>query len=166
VAEIVREKKHENIPEDDPNFDRKLDLITAGAHPHVKKHLLTKITYENCQVIINYILNFMTEVNPAQRYRINTISKLKQLAQYYHPRSFKDLTRQDIIDFLDTFRKSETVDSLHKWIGTYENTRIILLRFFKWLYYPDLEDRKRPKPAVMDNIPQIKRREIQVLSLF
>jgi hypothetical protein len=42
-----------NIGEDeDPNFDRKLDLITAGARPFVKKHLLTKITRENCQIIL------------------------------------------------------------------------------------------------------------------
>jgi hypothetical protein len=48
-----------NIGEDeDPNFDRKLDLITAGARPFVKKHLLTKITRENCQIIINYSLPF------------------------------------------------------------------------------------------------------------
>ena len=52
---------------DDPNFDRKLDLITAGARPYVKKLLLTKITRENCQTIITYILAFMTEVNPAQK---------------------------------------------------------------------------------------------------
>lgn len=28
----------------DPNFDRKLDLITAGLHDYLKEHLLTKIT--------------------------------------------------------------------------------------------------------------------------
>lgn len=129
---ISRAGEHDFVPQD-PNFDRKLDLITAGGRPHVKEHLLTRITRENCQVIINYILDFMTEVNPAQGYRLNTIGKLKQLAQYYHPRPFKDLTRQDLVNFLDSFTKPESVDSLHKWKGTRENTRIILLRFFKWL---------------------------------
>jgi integrase/recombinase XerD len=147
---------------DDPNFDRKLDLITAGAHPFLKEHLLTKISHENCSVIIHYILDFMTEVNPSQEYRIQTIFKLKRLAEYYHPKCLKDLTRQDVINFLDSFRKPESVDPLHKWIGTYETTRIILLRFFKWLYYPDIEDGRRPKPAIMANIPQIKRREISI----
>jgi hypothetical protein len=60
-----------NIGEDeDPNFDRKLDLITAGARPFIKKHLLTKITRENCQIIINYILAMQTELSPAQTYRL------------------------------------------------------------------------------------------------
>jgi hypothetical protein len=29
--------------DNDPNFERKLDDITAGALPHLKQHLLTKI---------------------------------------------------------------------------------------------------------------------------
>jgi hypothetical protein len=33
---------------EDPNFDRKLDLITEGCRPFVKEHLLTKISRENC----------------------------------------------------------------------------------------------------------------------
>ena len=75
--------------------------------------------------------------------------------------SFKYMTRQDVIGFLDRLRKPEQVDPLHRWIGTYEISRIVLLRFFKWLYYPLVSPHsKRPKPDVMQNIPQIKRREI------
>ena len=33
------------------------------------------------------------------------------------------------------------------------------MRFFKWLYNPDIEPDKRPKPAVIENIPQLKRKE-------
>jgi integrase/recombinase XerD len=35
----------------------------------------------------------------------------------------------------------------------------LLVKFFKWLYNPDIESKKRPKPVVVDNIPQLKRRE-------
>jgi len=136
--------------------------VTAGARPFVKNHLLTKITRENCYIIIDYILAFQTETSPAQTYRINTINKLKQFAQFNHPKAFKDMTRQDVIDYLQFFRKPESVDPLHQWIGTYETSRIYLLRFFKWLYAKDLEPSKRPKPAVMENIPQIKRKEISI----
>ena len=128
----VRDNEHEFVP-DDPNFDRKLDIVTAGGHPYVKDHLLTRLTKQNSLLIVNYVLAFMTEVNPSQTYRIDTIYKLKQLAEYYHPKSFKNMTRQDIVDYLDRFRKPESMDPLHKWIGTYEHTRIIFLRFFKWL---------------------------------
>jgi len=48
--------------EDDPNFDRKLDLVTAGAKPHIREHLLTKISKENCKIIVDYVIAFLTEV--------------------------------------------------------------------------------------------------------
>jgi integrase len=74
-------------------------------------------------------------------------------------KSFKEMTRQDLISFLNSRRKSEDVDPLHKWIGTYNTYRIQTMRFFKWLYFPDIEPDKRPKPSVIGNIPQLKRKE-------
>lgn len=160
--EPVSRPKDQDI--DDPNFDRKIDLVTAGSQPYVKDHLLTRISKQNCWLLVSYVLAFMTEVNPSQGYRIDTIQQLKQLAQHYHPRSLKDLTRQDIVDYLDLYRKPESVDPLHKWIGTYEHKRIIFLRFFRWLYCPshDIPFKKRPIPEVMQQIPEIKRREISI----
>lgn len=67
-----------------------------------------------------------------------------------------------MVDFLDSFRKAESVDPLHKWVGTYEFYRIILMRFFRWLYQPDLPQRQRQRPAVMENIPKLKRKEISI----
>ncbi|MDQ3851220.1 MAG: hypothetical protein M3299_00120 [Thermoproteota archaeon] len=98
---------------EDPNFDRKFDLISAGAQPFVKEHLLTRITKENCLIIVSYILAMQTEVSPSQTYRIGTINKLKYFAEFHHPKSFRDITRQDIIDFLDSLRKPESIDPLH-----------------------------------------------------
>lgn len=33
------------------------------------------------------------------------------------------------------------------------------MRFFKWLYSPDIEPDKRSKPSVIENIPKLKRKE-------
>ena len=102
-----------------------------------------------------------TETNVSEHYRFDNIHKLKQLAEFHNPKPFKEMTRQDILEFLDRLRKPEQVDPLHKWVGTYNLIHIILLRFFKWLYYPDISpSKKRPIPEVMQNIHQIKRREI------
>jgi len=40
----------------DPNFDRKLDLVTIGARPYIKDHLLHRISRENCKTIVDYML--------------------------------------------------------------------------------------------------------------
>jgi integrase len=147
---------------DDVNFDRKLDIITAGATPFVKEHLLTKISRENCQTLVNYMLAMQTETSPMQTYRIDTILKLKYFAEFHGSKIFMNITRQDIIDFLDNLRKPEQVDPLHKSFGTREAYRIVFNRFFRWLYAPDIPQKQRPKPAVMQNIPKIKRKEVSI----
>ena len=154
--------RHEIVSNDAPNFDRKLDWIVAGGHPYIKDHLLHRTTRDNCLTIINYVLGLMSEVNSSQDYRLNTIVRLKHLAECYNPKSFRELARDCIVAYLDSFRKPETTDPLHKWIGTYEPTRIMLLRFFRWLNAPDVEERFRPKPAIMANIPRVKRKEISI----
>jgi integrase/recombinase XerD len=80
-------------------------------------------------------------------------------SRYNNSRSFKTTSRDDIISFLEGYRKSETSDPMHRWIGTYNIFRMYLFRFFKWLHYPDLEPKKRPKPEVIQNILQLKRKE-------
>jgi hypothetical protein len=77
------------VNEEDPNFERKLDLVTAGGRPFVREHMLTRITRENCMIIINYIPALQTEVSPSGRYRIDTIFKLKQLAEFHNPNPSK-----------------------------------------------------------------------------
>ena len=62
---------------------------------------------------------------------------------------------------MNSFRKPEPIDPLHKWIGTYNHYLVIISKFFKWLYYPDLSsnERQKQKPPVIDNITQLKRKE-------
>jgi hypothetical protein len=62
--------------DEDPNFDRKLDLVTEGARSFIKEHLLTRITRDSCNIIINYIIVFQTETNPSEKYRIEILPKL------------------------------------------------------------------------------------------
>jgi integrase len=73
--------------------------------------------------------------------------------------NLKQLDRKDILSFLDSLRKSEIADPLHQWIGYYNLYRVHLTRFFKWLYSPEIEPDKRPKPPVVGNIQQLKRKE-------
>lgn len=105
---------HDDISDDDVNFDRKLDIITAGAKPFVKEHLLNRISKKNCQIIIDYVLAMQTEVSPRDEYRINVIVKLKRFAEVNEPKTFREITRQDVVNFLDSYRKPETVNPLHK----------------------------------------------------
>ena len=115
---------------------------------------------ENALTICDYMSALRSEINPSDNYRRDNIIMLCDLSIFFsNAKSFKEMTRKDLLSFLDSYRKAENVDPLHKWIGTYNLFRMQLMRFFKWLFYPDVEQKKRLKPLVIENIPQLKRKE-------
>jgi hypothetical protein len=115
---------------------------------------------ENALTICDYISSLRSEINPSDHYRKDIIILLCNLSTFFkNAKFFKEITREDLLSFLDSYRKAESVDPLHKWIGTYNTYRMQLMRFFKWLYYPDIEQKRRLKPSVIQNIPQLKRKE-------
>jgi integrase/recombinase XerD len=116
----------------------------------------------NITDIIKYITAMKTEVNYAGLYGNGTTRLLRRFSKYHKNKPFKDISRDDIVKFLDSLRKTETQDPLHKWIGTYNLYKMYLLRFFRWYYSPGLEHEKRPKPAVMENIPKLRRKETSI----
>ncbi|HKG89669.1 MAG TPA: zinc ribbon domain-containing protein [Nitrososphaeraceae archaeon] len=150
-----------NNQQDNQNalFDMRVNTITEGLHSYVAK-TLKQLPYENASAIVNFIMSVNTEINPSANYRRSMINALRYLSNENKNKKFKNMTRQDILDFLYRHRKSESIDPLHKWIDTYNHYRILLVKFFKWLYSPDIEPSKRPKPSVVENIPALKRKEI------
>src|SRR5919197_4787866 len=115
---------------------------------------------ENVLTICEYMSSLRSEINPSDNYRRDNIIMLCDLTIVLsNAKSFKEITRENLLSFLDSYRKAENVDPLHKWIGTYNLFRMQLMRFFKWLYHPNVEQKKRPKPPVIENIPQLKRKE-------
>ena len=139
-------------------LDRKIDEISAGLQASYNRNLRS-ISEANAVTIINYIITMKTEINLSDSYRKDLIQLLSKFSLYRDNKPFKEFTRADTIDFLETCRKTETQDPMHKWIGTYNLFRIHITRFFKWLYSPDVEPDKRPKPSVIENIAQLKRKE-------
>jgi integrase len=141
-------------------LNRKIGFATADLRSQQELSKgLHGISPENAFIISEYIMAMNRESNPSDNYRRDNIRILCIFSKYSKNKPFKAITRNDIISFLDSYRKPEAADPLHKWIGTYNLFKIYLLRFFKWLYYPDIEPDKRPKPEIIDNIPQLKRKE-------
>ncbi|MGC2385609.1 MAG: hypothetical protein WA460_00890, partial [Nitrososphaeraceae archaeon] len=143
-------------------LDRKIEECAAGLAPAVTKQLFS-ISKDNAAIIVKYIEVVKTEVNPSNAYRRNIILLFCRFSNYYkNSKLFKEISRDDIVDFLDSIRKRETIDPMHQWIGTYNLFRVDLMRFFKWLYSPDIEPNKRPKPSIIENIPKLKRKETSI----
>jgi integrase/recombinase XerD len=148
ILDSITERTTENAAEGLPS--NCLDLL----------HRILPVNKDNVLTICDYILSLKLEINLSDHYRKDVIDLLCKFSTFFdNARSFKDITREDLLSFLDSFRKIDSVDPLHKWIGTYNTYRMHLLRFFKWLHSPDIESDKRPKPEVVQNIPQLKRKE-------
>jgi integrase/recombinase XerD len=113
---------------------------------------------DNLITIENYIEARKTETNLSKRFQIVVTNTLRTLSRRIN-KNFKDMTRDDLVLFLNSIRKSESEDPTHKWIGTYNLYLIITSTFFKWLYYPTTEPKERPRPEILQNLKRLKRRE-------
>src|SRR5919199_3370299 len=163
---------------DDVNFDvakleRKIVLaiegFTTGKFCELILRDRRRLSKENALTICEYVIAMKREVNPRLSYKRYTIHFLSELSRAVGiEKKFIDMTRDDVICYLDKCRKIENEDPLHKWIGTYNIKLVILSRFFKWLYYPNVEDPKRRselsalerKPDCIIGIKRLKRKEI------
>jgi integrase/recombinase XerD len=170
IAEILSSSKKE---ESSLELDRKITLATEGFTTVKLPELIlrdrNRLSKENALTVSSYILAMKREVNPRPNYIKYTIQILSELARTVGiEKPFKDMTKEDVLYYLDSCRKSENKDRLHKWIGSYNTKRITLTRFFKWLYYADVDNPKRRnelsaqerKPDCIMGIPQLKRKEI------
>ena len=98
------------------------------------------------------------EINLSDNYKRINLTTLVYLSRFHSNKKFKDMTKDDIILYLNSLRKNDTVDPMHGWVSTYNLYLIVLTRFFKWLYYPDLSPKERLKPSCVD-LPHLKRKE-------
>ena len=152
--------------------ERRITLATEGFTRKFSVDLLkdrTKLSKENSWTISEYIIAMKREINPRLSYIGTTIQVLSEISKLKGiGKKFIDFTRDDVLSYLDKSRKPENQDPLHKWIGTYNMRRIILFRFFKWLYYPDVANPNRrfelssleKKPECIVGIPKVRRKEI------
>jgi integrase len=149
------------------NYDRKLEIVSSDLKKEYS-NLLKKIPREYALTVLDYMISLNAEVNPSVNYRKDIMKCLTRFCHYKQlslssslkkQTNLKQVDRKDVLAFLDSLKKSETADPLHRWIGTYNLYRVHIIRFFKWLYYPDIEPDKRPKPPVVENIQQLKRKE-------
>ena len=89
----------------------------------------------NASIIYCYIIAEQTELNIKNSTKEGKIKTLVWLSNFFDNRiSFKEMTKQDILQYLNNGRKSTEQDKIQRWIGTYNGRQMILLKFFKWLY--------------------------------
>jgi CRISPR/Cas system-associated exonuclease Cas4 (RecB family) len=89
-------------------LDTKIDEVAAGLTPEYAR-LLHNTSIENAKTIVDYILSMKIEVNLSDHYRQDVIKLLCKTLRYNNnsdkneKKSFKDMSRVDVISFLESF---------------------------------------------------------------
>jgi integrase len=178
IAETISPTNVSSLDKNDTDkhltlLERKIAIATEGFTTHKFCELVlrdrNRLSKENALTICDYISVMKREINPRLSYKKNNIQFLSELSRVVGiEKKFIDMTRDDILCYLDNCRKPENEDPLHKWIGSYNTKLITISRFFKWLHYPNVENPKRRselsalerKPSCIIDIPKLKRKEI------
>ena len=139
IAAIYGSSPRNNDSDDLLLLDRKITLATEGFTTNKFCELIlkdrTRLSKENALTICEYVIAMKREVNPRLSYKKYTIQFLAELSKAVGiATKFIDMTREDVLCYLDKYRKTESEDPLHKWIGSYNTKLVVLSRFFKWLH--------------------------------
>lgn len=137
--------------------EQHFEHITRDIQPYIVRHLRS-IPADNLNLIIQFVTEVEQEKGIQKRQRENLLQLLKLMHEFC-PKYFREWTRDDIVAYLNKFRKNDSADKKHRWIGTYNVRLYCMQRFFRWLYYPEIEAKDRPTPAVMARINKIRRKE-------
>jgi site-specific recombinase XerD len=123
------------------SLKRKIDIITKSLSRGYYKNILLKLAdrnSDNANTICDYIITEQTEINLKNSTKESRIKVIVWLSNFFEDKlSFKEMTKQDILNYLNSLRKSTVEDESQKWIGSYNVLQIILNKFFRWLYNPD-----------------------------
>jgi integrase len=142
----------------------KIDYITQyNSKPYFKSALLklSRANPENGSIICDYILAEQTQMNIKESTKEGKIKVLTWLSNHFHnKKSFRDTTKQDILEYLNGLRKPLSEDPTRKWIGSYNSRQMIFNKFFRWLYSPDEpETARRMTPPCMTGIRKLPHQE-------
>jgi integrase len=141
-----------------PLYDQKFHQITSDLKQY-RINQLKKMEETNSALLVEYLNSRMREGNLKPASRANTIDRLSRLSVFHKNKSFREMTTEDIFSYLDTLRRTECQDPMHRWIGTYNLSLVKIISFFKWLYEPDTHSNNRQIPVILNNIKVLKRKE-------
>jgi hypothetical protein len=152
-----------------PVLDRKIEMAMEGLAPHTRRQLFNEFSVDNRTLLVEFLNDFVSRENISLNSKKVYVCNLLYLLRVLKHKSLKEVTRDDILAYLSTLRRTTEKDPFQKWINTHNNRAVIYQKFFKWLYSPTLPARDRPVPEVVRDLPLIKRKEkthVQAVDLW
>jgi integrase len=140
--------------------DQKIDNVTKGLQDSYYTRI-NQLPKKQRYLICDYMIALAIETEMSDTYRQSILNTVITLARSCK-KTFKDFTRADVVAYMNYFKKDESEDPKHKWIGTYNTNLTNVIKFFRWLYSPDTGPTERPKPPVIQDLRTFRRKETSV----
>jgi integrase len=141
------------------------DILSIVQHQsNYIKRLYSEVVNTNIsngKIIHDYIISEEAEINIQESTKGDKIKKLCLLSRFFdNKKCFSEMTKTDILSWLNSLRKPASDDPTHRSVGTYNGRQMVFMRFFRWLYNPDEPDqRKRITPPCMLGVKGLPRKE-------
>jgi hypothetical protein len=152
----------EETKKDYEAFDRLIDSISRdfsrkGVNSRLKALARKSV---NAATICDYILAEQTEHNINASTVESKVKSMLWLSKYLNEKPFEEMTKQDILSYLNSLRQPTSTDPSQKWIGSYNNRLHYYAKFFRSLYNKGEPDpRKRISPPCIQGLRQLPRQE-------
>lgn len=110
-----------------------IEAITRYQKKYTKKILtaMARANPQNAIVLYNYIDAQKNEQNVKESTVEGIIKKLVWLWSYLDHKSFSEMTKEDIMGYLNSKKKPPELDPTHKSIGTYNGRQMVFSTFFQ-----------------------------------
>jgi integrase len=149
----------ENLEAD---LEKRIESLTASALPYYSSIFkkLAKSNPCNAQIVCDFITAEYNEQNVKLGTRLTHIKILCSFMRYIEYKDFRWITKADVLLYLNSLRKQESVDPSHKWIGTFNTRQMVLSKFFRWLYNQNEADHNKwLTPPCMQGVKILARKE-------
>jgi integrase len=140
-----------------------MDSITIGMSRKAfnsRLKAVARISFQNASTIYDYILAEQTERNIKPSTAESKVKLLIWVSRYLEHKPFEEMTKKDILGYLNSIRKPVSTDPQQRWIGSYKGRLRYLLKFFRWLHNKKEPDyRKRSTPQYIQGLRILPRQE-------
>lgn len=150
-----------NIDYNEAGISQRIAEATFELNKHYVTMVAERMSSNNTDILSRFIIYSKKERNNSRNTVMSFIDGIVYLENYHQHKDLEKMDKNDITSFLDSYRKSEAEDLLHRWINTYNIRYQALFKFFGWLYnlkYDD-ESKKVSIPPVMNGIKRLRRKE-------
>lgn len=109
----------------------KAESITRLQRPYIKKILVNLAVTNpyNADLLCEYIIDEQTQFNIKESTKEGKIKTLVWLSAYFnHEKSFKEITKQHILSYLNSLRRPLSDDASQRWVFIQSTNDLLILQ--------------------------------------